>query len=246
MNEALQSIAPRPDQPWHCGAMVGFDLETTGRDPRQARIVTASLVVVDPQRVQRANAEWLLNPGVEIPAEATAVHGISTEYAHMHGTAAREGVDQIAGTLADFMAAGFPVVAYNGVYDFTVLTAEIARHGLETLTISGVVDPYVLDKQVDTYRKGGRTLGKVAEIYQVRLDNAHASAADALAGVEIAYAIAEKYPKLSVPLSELFELQKRWKSAQAESFEAYLRRSKDPEATVSRHWPVEDLDGSTR
>src|SRR5699024_4019489 len=66
---------PGPDKPWHTGSMVGFDLETTGKNPHEARIVTASIVLLDPQGRTRAHAEWLLDPGVEIPAEAAAVHG---------------------------------------------------------------------------------------------------------------------------------------------------------------------------
>ena len=51
-------------------------------------------------------------------------------------------------------------------------------------------------------------------------------------------ALAARYEQLRVAPVDLHERQVRWKAEQAESFEQYLRR-KDPQATVSRHWPVE-------
>ena len=135
-------------------------------------------------------------------------------------------------------AAGIPVVAFNGVYDFTVMDREARRHGLTPLEARPVIDPFVLDKQVDRFRKGKRTLSAVSEHYGVTLENAHTSAADALAAVQVADALAARYEQLRVAPVDLHERQVRWKAEQAESFEQYLRR-KDPQATVSRHWPVE-------
>lgn len=238
--ERLLSI-PGPDEPWHSGPLAGFDLETTGRNPHEARVVTASIVLLDPDGEPRANAEWLLNPGVDIPEEAAAVHGISTEHARTHGMDAVQGLTEILNTLRDFMHHRVPIVAYNGVYDFTVLTAEIARHGLTELPVVGVVDPFVLDKHIDTYRKGKRTLEVVSEHYGVTLDDAHTSQADSIAAAQVAQAMVAKFPgKLDVPLEKVFSQQIRWKADQSASFEQYLRR-KNPEATVSRDWPVEKL-----
>src|SRR5690625_7484390 len=71
---------PGPDKPWHTGSMVGFDLETTGKNPHEARIVTASIVLLDPQGRTRAHAEWLLDAGVKMTAEDADVSDES--YAH--------------------------------------------------------------------------------------------------------------------------------------------------------------------
>ena len=230
---------PGPNDPWHTGSMVGFDLETTGRNPHEARIVTASIVLMDPDGHMRTSAEWLLNPEVDIPPEAAAVHGISTEYAREHGMDAAQGLNEIVATLSDFMHHRVPIIAYNGVYDFTVLTAELARRDANEFPVVGVVDPYVLDKYADTYRKGKRTLEAACQHYGVLLDNAHTSQADSIAAVQVCQAMVAKFPgKFDVSLEELFDHQIRWKSDQSASFEQYLRR-KNPEATVSREWPVE-------
>lgn len=232
-------VIPGPTEPWHTGTLVGFDLETTGRNPHTARVVTASIVLLDPQGQLRATAEWLLDPEVEIPAEAAAVHGVTTEHARAHGMDATQGVSEIVATLMDFMYHRVPIVAYNGVYDFTVLTAELARRNMAEFAVVGIIDPYVLDKHVDTYRKGKRTLEAVSTHYGISLDKAHTSLADSIAAVQVAQAMVSQHPeRLDVPLEKIFSHQIRWKAEQSASFEQYLRR-KNPQAVVSKDWPVE-------
>src|SRR5699024_5412561 len=144
-----------------------------------------------------------------------------------------QGLNEIVATLSDFMHHRVPIIAYNGVYDFTVLTAELARRDANEFPVVGVVDPYVLDKYADTYRKGKRTLEAACQHYGGLLDNAHTSQADSIAAVEVWQAMVAKFPgKVDVSLEELFDHQIRWKSDQSASFEQYLRR-KNPEATVS-------------
>jgi len=223
---------------WHEQIRAGFDLETTGRDPSKALIVTATIVMVDGEGTARSSAEWLLDPGVPIPEEAAEVHGVTTARAQAEGMPAAQGITEILETLRDLFRAGIPVIAFNGVYDFTVMDREARRHGLTPLDPKPVLDPFVLDRQMDRFRKGKRTLSVVSEHYGVTLENAHTSAADALAGVHVADALARTYDRLRIDPAELHERQVTWKAEQAASFEEYLRR-KDPQATVSRAWPVE-------
>ncbi|MDO5635216.1 MAG: 3'-5' exonuclease [Micrococcus sp.] len=223
---------------WHEQIRAGFDLETTGRDPRQARIVTATIVMVDGSGRMASQAEWLVNPGVPIPEEAAAVHGVSTEKAQAEGLPARQGVSEILETLRDLFAARIPVIAFNGVYDFTVAHHEAQRQGLTPLDPTPVIDPFVLDRQFDRFRKGKRTLSAVSEVHGVTLENAHTSAADALAAVQVADALARLHAKIRIDPVQLHERQITWKAEQAASFEEYLRR-KDPQASISRSWPVE-------
>lgn len=80
-------------QPWTRGLLASFDLETTGTDPFEARMVQASVMVIGANFGVVAR-RWLVNPGVEIPAEAAAIHGITTERARAEGqpaAAARQG-----------------------------------------------------------------------------------------------------------------------------------------------------------
>ncbi|BCT76838.1 3'-5' exonuclease [Sinomonas cyclohexanicum] len=227
----------RTTSPWTIERRAAFDLETTGRNSRSARIVTASIVVLEADGSVESEHEWLADPGVEIPAEAAEVHGISTEKARAEGRPAREVVAEVAETLQSLFDRGVPVVAYNAAYDFTVMAAECARHGLPQLTRFPVLDPYVINKQVERYRKGKRTLGALCEQYGVILTDAHSSAADALAAAQLLDAMATRFPELHKPAAHLHRSQIDWSAAQAADFQAYLRRTK-PAAVVEGDWPV--------
>ena len=116
---------------WLDGPMVGFDTETTGVSAADDRIVTAAVIRRHGDQV--AVSEWLINPGIDIPARATEVHGITTEKARTDGAKPAEALDEIATALADALGAGVPVVGFNVQYDLSILEAELARHGLRTL-----------------------------------------------------------------------------------------------------------------
>nr|WP_121371771.1 3'-5' exonuclease [Frondihabitans australicus] len=215
-----------------------FDLETTGIDVETARIVTAHVGVIDSTGASIAHGEWLADPGVEIPPQASAVHGITTERAQAEGRPAPEVVAEIIAALRAVFVRGIPLVIYNAPYDLTVLDREAKRYGLEPLGDDGfVVDPLVIDKAVDRWRKGKRTLEAAAEFYEVSLTDAHDAGADAIAAGRVAQAMARRHgDTLNVPAHELHQLQVGWCSEQAASFQEYMRR-RDPAFTASGEWP---------
>ncbi|GAA1495670.1 3'-5' exonuclease [Paeniglutamicibacter kerguelensis] len=221
---------------WHTLPRAAFDLETTGRDPLDARIVTASIVVVNGRSEILHTKEWLVNPGVPIPVEASEIHGIYTAQAQAEGIDAATAVAEISAYLADLFQT-MPVMAFNAAYDFTVLDREAKRHGVAPLAPAPVIDPYIMDKQVDKYRRGKRNLSVMSEFYGVPLLNAHTSAADAAATIGIADALATKYPKLQVDPLELHGAQVSWAAEQAAGLQEFFRR-KDSAAVVNGEWPV--------
>lgn len=222
---------------WHQLPRAAFDLETTGKDPLEARIVTASVVVVNGRQEIINHREWLVNPGAPIPEEATAVHGVSTERAVASGVDPAVAVAEISAHLGDLFQT-MPVLAFNASYDFTVLARESARHGVPELVPQPVIDPFIIDKHVDKYRRGKRTLTALCEHYSIPLNNAHTSVVDAAATIGVADAQALKYPnELAVAPAELHGLQVRWAAEQAASLQEYFRR-KDPAAVVDGTWPV--------
>ncbi len=223
---------------WHMGLVVGFDLETTGVDTNTARIVTASVVLLDAKGQVVNQREWLVDPGVEIPEAATAVHGVSTEKARAEGMPAAQGVAEIL-NLLQFASQQSPIVAFNASYDFSVLHAEALRYGLVPIIPGNVIDPFIIDKQVDKFRKGKRTLAAACEHYGVVLENAHTSFADSVACVGVARAIAQKFPQLQVDPHDLHGWQIGWARDQAASFQEYLRK-RDPQAVVDGAWPIKD------
>lgn len=233
---------------WHQGTLLAFDTETTGTDPETARIVTASVVVIDPMAGSITKEDWLADPGVEIPDGAASVHGISTEHARQNGRPAVEVVTELTRTLADALESGVPLVAYNGSYDLTVLDRECRRHDVPTLedrcADDGldliVIDPLVIDKHVDKWRKGSRKLVDVSRHYGVVLsdEDAHTAYGDSLATARVAWMIAKKYPAIAdLTLPELHASQAGWYAAQAASFETYLRKQGKNDV-ISREWPI--------
>lgn len=231
---------------WHLGRMAAFDLETTAPDPETARTVTACVALVGGGQPSEPHA-WLADPGVEIPEEAAAVHGVSTEQARAEGRPAAEVVAGITATLADALADGTPVVAMNARYDLTVLDRECRRYGIPTLTdrcatVGPVIDPLVLDKQVDRYRRGSRTLSALCAHYGVPLDAAHDSAADAVAAAQVAWRIGATVPELAaMSLAELHQAQVTWAREQADGLAAYFRRTPGKAhlaETVRGQWPL--------
>jgi DNA polymerase III subunit epsilon len=232
---------------WHHRRLAAFDLETTGIDSEADRIVTAAVSVVGDDRPAVFHS-WLVDPGVEIPAGASAVHGITTERARAEGRPPREAVEEIVAALAEQLRAGAPIVAFNARFDLTCLDREARRHGIAPLAdrVGGeagmlVVDPYVLDKQLDRFRKGKRTLGAVCAHYRVPLEEAHAANADAIAAARVAWRLGQAFEELrALELRALHELQVTWAAEQAASFEEYLRRNGRDER-IERAWPVVPL-----
>lgn len=234
-----------PSMSWHTGRFVGFDLETTGVNVETDRIVEACVVGCG-GGIPVWPRTWLADPGVDIPAEAAAVHGITTEQARKTGRPAAEVVEGVVHALAEAVDAGLPVVIMNAPYDLTLLDREARRYGITPLTdLVGdelrVVDPRVMDKAVDPYRKGRRTLTDLCSYYGLRLDAAHTADADALAACRVAWALAERWPQLrGTALDELHAVQQQWAQQQATSYAAYLARTPGREheaASVRTDWP---------
>lgn len=231
---------------WDEGPFLALDIETTGTDPWEDRIVTASLVEVDGGSKQNVQS-LLLNPGVPIPADAEAIHGISTARASRNGVAPAQALEEITSRVAVWLEGFKPLVAFNASFDLTMLEVENKRHGVATLVerlgeIRPVIDPFVLDKKMDTYRRGKRTLPALADMYGVPLENAHSSAADAIAAALLVPRIAAQFPELGdYSLDALHDAQKLWRKEQQLSLANYFQRQGNLDAARSmRHgWPTE-------
>lgn len=230
---------------WYTGRLAGFDLESTGVDVETARIVTACVVACG-GAADTDSTTWLSDVGgAEIPAEAAAIHGITTEKARAEGRPAAEVVAEVTEALVEAAEVGAPIVVMNAPYDFTVLDRECARYGVKSLwaqAVPLVLDPRVLDKHIDPYRRGGRKLTDLCRHYKVPLDGAHSADADAIAACRVVWRLGRTLPDLGrLPLSELHELQVAWAKRQAEGLASYFRRTpgKEHQAdSVRTEWPL--------
>jgi DNA polymerase-3 subunit epsilon len=215
-----------------------FDLETTGIDTETSRIVSAYVGVIDAAGEPKG-VSWLADPGVDIPTQATAVHGISTERARAEGRPAADVVGEIVAVIRALFAQGVPLVVYNAAYDLTLLNRECLRYGIEPLgEPTPVIDPLVIDRAMDRYRKGKRTLEAAAEFYGIELMDAHDAEADAVAAGRVAQAIARKYSDtLGDDVVLVHTNQVAWAADSATSFQEYMRRTKDPTFVAEGAWP---------
>lgn len=228
---------------WADGPLLAFDTESTGPEPMTARIVTAATVLIGPADAGPRNIDardWLVSPGVPIPAEATAIHGITDEMATA-GRPTAEALVEIAGILEGAWSRGLPVIGFNISYDLTLIAAELARNDMPALNVGHVIDPLVIDRAVDKYRKGKRTLGAACEFYRVNLDGAHEAGADAVAAARLAWRLAQTFPALvgELSLAELHAQQVIWSREWSSHYQEYLRtKGGQPDAVIDGSWPV--------
>lgn len=229
-----------------------FDTETTGPNPNEDRIVTAAIVVRGGGRDDKVMS-WLIKPGIPIPPEATEVHGITDEMA-AEGAAPKDALEDIAGTIAAGLRYGMPIVAFNLSFDWTVLARELERNGLPSMAdrLPGLralplVDPHVIDKQVDKYVKGTgmRKLKPTAERYGVELEDWHTAEADALAALLIAEAQFARYSHLnSMGPQQLFAAQRTWRAEQQAGLQQWFRTKATaeqggaPDKVIDGSWPL--------
>jgi DNA polymerase-3 subunit epsilon len=146
---------------------------------------------------------------------------------------------------------GMLVIAFNASFDWTVLDQDLRRNGLLSLSERlgdrdpvSLLDPFVIDKGVDRYRRGKRKLAVVCEHYGVELKDWHTADADAWAALRVMDAIADQYPELGeMGPAELFKTQQAWAASQAESLQSYFRSEKagdayDPNKVIDGSWPL--------
>jgi DNA polymerase-3 subunit epsilon len=220
--------------------LVVFDTETTGLDTRHARIVTAYVGLIDAEGVPTEAHQWLADPGIAIPDAAAAVHGVTTEIAQRDGRVAGDVVREIATVLRGYFDQDLPVVAYNAAYDFSILHHETLRHDVAPLADpKPIIDPLVIDRAVDKFRRGKRTLEMAAAHYLVPLDDSHTADQDAIAAGRVAQAIVRGHQDLhDKDALWIHEQQKVWSAAWAENYQQFRQSRGDAGFTASGEWPV--------
>lgn len=230
------------------GPLVGFDIESTGVDQFEDRIVTFSAIYSESAEADPHILEWLMDPGIEIDPGASEVHGITTEHAREYGRNPAECLQEIANKLVSTRLLGIPFVIYNATFDTTMLWAEFERYGTEIKYDKAeffqyVIDPLVIDKATDKYRKGSRKLTDTAKLLGYDLTNAHESTADVLATLFVARKMKGRFNE-GMTLELLQEFQRDAKLEQATSFQAYLRKKEnDDTIVINTEWPYQTNKG---
>lgn len=167
--------------------IVFFDLETTGVDTSRDRIVEISMVKITPDGDKVVKTRRI-NPEMPIPAEATAVHGITDEDVRDEPT-----FRQITKSLAQFIE-GCDFGGFNSNrFDLPVLVEEFLRAGVDV----DFKRRRFVDVQNIFHKKEQRTLVAAYKFYCDKdLENAHSAEADTLATYEVLEAQIERYPDI--------------------------------------------------
>lgn len=233
--------------PWWQSQALGFDTETTGLDVHNERIVDLALVTVGNGKPTREGG--LINPGIEIPAAATAIHRITTERAQTEGRAPAEALDAAAETIVKVLSDGLPVIGMNIVYDLSLFHMDCLRNGVPTLSrrlgghhaVRPIVDISVIDKHV-SWRKGKRRLPDLCTYYGVKHHGAHDCGYDALAAALVLEQMVRRNQKIAERwLNVLHDDQVAWKAEQNASLQEHKRRETgDPHLIIPTGWPLYD------
>ena len=206
-------------------SFIAFDTETTGLEtegPDASLIVTAAAVTFTNGTVAHERS-WLLRVS-DIPAESTAIHGVTTE------TSQAEGVDPSIALLEIrkvLTADDVPIVCFNAAFDIPILNANLARVGLDPLPENRSLCPLVIDRQMNPYVRGAnqRRLEPTAARYGITVDQWHDAGADATVAGLIFIAEVAAYPALTKgTFDELATSIHIWRDEQDASFRAWLAR----------------------
>ncbi|MFY0631480.1 MAG: 3'-5' exonuclease [Flavobacteriaceae bacterium] len=186
-----------------------FDLETTGINIGNDRIVEISILKIFPNGTQESKT-WLVNPEIEIPAEAADIHGITNEKVVTEPTF-KELANTVHDMIADADLAGFN----SNRFDIPLLAEEFLRVGIDF----DMNDRKAIDVQVIFHKKEQRTLSAGYKFYCGKdLEDAHSAEADTNATYEILKAQLDKYDDIENNVDALSEYSTHSKRADFAGF----------------------------
>ena len=168
--------------------IVFFDLETTGLNIGRDHIVEISLIKIFPDE-HRESFTQRINPGIHIPEEATAVHGISDA-----DVADKPLFKDVARRIADIIQ-GCDLGGFNSnKFDIPMLAEEFMAVGMTDVDLRR---SNFIDVQVIFHKKEQRTLTAAYKFYcEKDLEGAHGAFADTSATVDVFLAQLDKYADL--------------------------------------------------
>ena len=173
-----------------------IDLETTGVNLGTDRIVEIAIVKLMPDQTKTSKVKRI-NPEMPIPADATAVHGITNEMVQNEPT-----FKQVANEIKQ-MLEGCDLAGYNSNrFDIPMLMEEFLRVGID-FELKGAK---LVDVQNIFYKMEPRTLTAAYKYYcKKNLEEAHSAEADAAATLEILEAQVQHYDELGGDIQSILD-----------------------------------------
>ena len=166
--------------------VLGLDLETTGFNPREDRVVQFALVGSDSDGTH-LNLNSLVDPGCRIPSESSKVHGIFNDDVRGAGSF-EEHVDSMSNLMDGAVIVGHNVLAF----DWRFVEMECIRIGREAPVPLAIVDTLVLARSFDV--PGRHNLGLLCKRFGIGLERSHSADADAGATLLLLWKFMREYP----------------------------------------------------
>lgn len=174
--------------------IVFFDIESTGTDVRLDRIIEISFLKLSPGNKQEKQT-YRVNPGIPIPRETTAIHGITDE-----DVRDKPSFKDLADVFLNIID-GADLGGYNALrFDIPLLEKEFQRCG-RSVDLS---DRLVVDPQVIFSRHERRDLASAYRFYCGKeIQEAHTAEADITATVEVLMEQIEAYDDINGDVDSL-------------------------------------------
>jgi DNA polymerase-3 subunit epsilon len=211
-----------------------FDLETTGVNVTKDRVVEISILKVFPNG-NKESKTWLVNPERPIPAETSAIHGITDEKVANEPT-----FKALAGKIHEMVKDSDFGGFNSNRFDIPMLAEEFLRADIDF----DFSKKRSVDVQNIFHKLEPRTLSAAYKFYcDKNLENAHTAEADTIATYEILKAQLDRYPdELENSIKQLSEFSNRFRAA---DFAGFITLNDDDEEIFSfgkyRNQRVEDV-----
>ena len=164
-----------------------FDTETTGVNTKRDRIVELAWVLCDNEgKIIREETRLIIPEGFEIPVEASAIHGITTEIATVEG----EFLSDVLNEFLSDMRLACLIVGHNIMYDIEMIKNECIRKNFMVFDFLKKSKFCTMRNTVDYCKlsqRNGRTgykYPKLSEAYQIITGSYLVDCHDALADTE--------------------------------------------------------------
>lgn len=195
-----------------------FDLETTGVNVAKDRIVEIAILKVYPNGNKESHS-WRVNPGVPIPAEASAVHGITDEMVANEPTF-KVLAPKVYALINDSDLGGFN----SNRFDIPMLAEEFLRAEIDF----DLKKALSVDVQTIFHKMEKRTLEAAYRFYcDKELINAHSAMADTEATYEVLLGQLAKYPNLKNDIASLSDFSSHKDRADFAGFIVYDKDGKE-------------------
>jgi len=220
----VEGLAPFADAAarWAEQKLVVIDFETTGLDPTKDRIIEIGVACFAAGQLSGFE-NWIVNPGIEVPAESLEITKIDPAE-----IAAAPTLPQVLEKFAARIEGHIPV-AYNAGFDQGFLLNELGRYDWPVQRSESRaaldpqvtwIDPLVWVRELHKDERSKR-LGDVCARLGIPLDNAHRAASDAEATGKVLFAIAGQMP---TSYGELIRLQRQYAARQDVDMSATWRK----------------------